>query len=220
MPVSIVECRLPIETDFYGRLEVGTRHSAIGMNSSLLLADCHLHFEGCLPAAEITRLALRAGHPFADPAVFETARRAVRDTDSFLLLYAEICRLFRRPEDYVQAALAVGESLSDDGIAYAEIYVSPEIFARLGLDPAACLTAIDAGLRESLETRGILCRILLDAVRHWGPESAERVLDVYESTPLQSIVGFGLGGDEKSLPASAFGGTGLLRLEIPRPMIV
>src|SRR5438105_2063216 len=133
-------------------------------------------------------------------------RRAVRDTDSFLLLYAEICRLFRRPEDYVQAALAVGESLSDDGIAYAEIYVSPEIFARLGLDPAACLTAIDAGLRESLETRGILCRILLDAVRHWGPESAERVLDVYESTPLQSIVGFGLGGDEKSLPASAFGG--------------
>jgi len=180
--------------------------NASAPSSSLLLADCHLHFEGCLPASEIARLAARARHPFADPAVFETARRAVRDTDSFLLLYAEVCRLFRRPEDYVAAALAVGESLSDDGISYAEIYVSPEVFAKFGLDAAACLVAIDAGFRESLETRGILCRILLDAVRHWGPESAERVLDTYESTPLSSIVGFGLGGDEKSLPASAFAG--------------
>jgi adenosine deaminase len=170
------------------------------------LADCHLHFEGCLPLAEVERLARRAGHPFADLAVFETARRGVRDPEGFLLLYAEICRLFRRPEDYVEAALAVAQSLADDGLQYAEIYVSPEIFGRLGLDRGACLQAIDAGFRESLETHGILCRILLDAVRHWGPESADRVLDLYEEVRLPSIVGFGLGGDEKSIAAAAFGG--------------
>ena len=51
---------------------------------------------------------------------------------------------------------------------------------------------------------GTRCRILLDAVRHWGPESAHRVLDLYESRPLPSIVGFGLGGDEASYPAAAF----------------
>ena len=125
---------------------------------------------------------------------------------SFLLLYAEVCRLFRRPEDYVGAAIAVAESLAEDGLRYAEIYVSPEISARFGLDPAACLEAIDVGFREALETHGILCRILLDAVRHWGPESADRVLDLYEKMPLPSIVGFGLGGDETSVPAAAFGG--------------
>jgi adenosine deaminase len=84
--------------------------------------------------------------------------------------------------------------------------VSPEIFTRMGLDAAACLEAIHAGFQESLETRGILCRILLDAVRHWGPESADRVLDLYERLPLPSIVGFGLGGDEKALPAALFAG--------------
>ncbi len=171
-----------------------------------VLADCHLHFEGCLPPAEIERLARAAGHPFADPAAFEAARGGVRDSQGFLDLFAEVCRLFRRPEDYVGAALAVAESLASDGLRYAEIYVSPEIFPRIGLDAAACLEAIDVGFREGLETHGILCRILLDAVRHWGPESADRVLDLYERMPLTSIVGFGIGGDETAVPAAAFGG--------------
>ena len=170
------------------------------------LADCHLHFEGCLPPAEIQRLARLAGHSFGDVAAFESARRGARDAKGFLLLFAEVCRLFRRPEDYVGAALAVAQSLAEDGLRYAEIYVSPEIPARFGLDPAACLEAIDVGFREALETHGILCRILLDAVRHWGPESADRVLDLYERMPLPSIVGFGLGGDETALPAAAFAG--------------
>jgi adenosine deaminase len=170
------------------------------------LADCHLHFEGCLPASEIQRLAARARHPFADPAVFETARRASRDVAGFLLLYAEVARLFTRPEDYVAAALAVAEALAEDGLQYAEVYVSPEIFTRIGLDRAACVLAIDAGFAEALETRGILCRILFDAVRHWGPESADRVLDLHEQLRLPSVVGFGLGGDEKSVPAAAFAG--------------
>jgi len=172
----------------------------------LPLADCHLHFEGCLPSAEISRLASRAGHPFADPAAFEAARTSVTDASSFLGLFADVCRLFRRPEDYVGAALSVAGALADDRVDYAEVYVSPEIFRRIGLDPGACLEAIDVGFREALETRGILCRILLDVVRHWGPESADRVLDLYERRPLPSIVGFGMGGDEGSLPAGAFGG--------------
>ena len=97
-------------------------------------------------------------------------------------------------------------ALADDGVDYAEVYVSPEIFTRIGLDAGACLEAVDVGFREALEARGILCRILLDVVRHWGPESADRVLDLYEKNPLPSIVGFGMGGDEASLPAAAFGG--------------
>ncbi|HEY1435452.1 MAG TPA: adenosine deaminase [Thermoanaerobaculia bacterium] len=181
-------------------------HSAALDAADPSLADCHLHFEGCLPASEIARLAARAGHGFGDPAAFERARAGVGDAPAFLALYADVCRLFRRPEDYVAAALAVAGALADDRLGYAEVYVSPEIFTRMGLDAAACLEAIDVGFREALETRGILCRILLDAVRHWGPESADRVLDLYERRPLPSIVGFGMGGDESSRPAAEFGG--------------
>jgi adenosine deaminase len=186
--------------------KIMTPDSQLTTPNAPFLADCHLHFEGCLPSEQIVRLAARSGHPFADLSAFESARRSVRDSQSFLLLYAEICRLFQKPEDYVEAALAVAQALAADGLRYAEIYVSPEIFTRIGLDAGACLQAIDVGFQESLESHGILCRILLDGVRHWGPESSDRVLDLYERMPLASIAGFGLGGDEQAAPAAAFAG--------------
>src|SRR5262249_31745870 len=115
-------------------------------------------------------------------------------------------RLFRGPEDYWLAAREMPEALRKDGVRYAEIYVSPEIFRRTKLDPAACLEAIDNGLREGGQAGGAVCKILLDTVRHWGPDAAERVLDLYESRPLPSILGFGMGGDEAAEPALPFAG--------------
>jgi adenosine deaminase len=174
------------------------------MSSAPRLADCHLHFEGSLPVEAVEALARRSGHRFADREALDEARRAVADPADFLALYAEICKLFKGPDDYAEAAGALVRSLAADGVAYAEVYVSPEIFGRLSLDRRACLEAIDAGFREQGRAHAITCRILLDAVRHWGPESAHRVLGLFEASPYSSIVGFGIGGDEKALPASAF----------------
>jgi adenosine deaminase len=176
------------------------------VTSSYRLADCHLHFEGSLPAETLEKLAGRAGHAFADPAAFEAARSAVRDAPGFLALYAEVCRLFRSANDFGEAARAIAGSLATGGVAYAEIYFSPEIATRMGLDAAACLGEIDRGFRESEAAGGTRCRILLDAVRQWGPESAQRVLDLHDRTALSSVVGFGLGGEETSVPAAAFAG--------------
>ena len=176
------------------------------MTSSYRLADCHLHFEGSLPVETLYALARRARHDFADPGVFEAARSAVSDAPGFLVLYAEVCRLFRSPADYGEAARAIAASLPAAGVVYAEVYVSPEIATRMGLDAAACLAEVDRGFAEAEAAGGARCRILLDAVRHWGPESAERVLDLHERTLLPSVVGFGLGGDESSVPAAAFAG--------------
>ena len=170
-----------------------------------MLADCHLHFEGALPFEVVQALAERAGHPFRDRRAFEARRRALSDAGTFLDLFADVCRLFRSPEDYRVAAARLVETLSASGVGYAEIYVSPEIFARIGLDPAACLEAVDAGLGEE-SSRGADCRLLLDTVRHWGPAAASRVLDLHERNPLRRVVGFGMGGDEASVPAEAFRG--------------
>ncbi len=174
--------------------------------NSPFLADCHLHFEGCLPRQTVERLGGRVAHRFADGGVFDSRVREIRDSDSFLSLFAEICWLFRSPEDYGDAAREIPPALAAGGVRHAEVYVSPEIYSRIGLDPAACLEAVVGGLREGAAQAGISCKVLLDAVRHWGPESAERVLDLYERHPMESIVGFGIGGDEKAVPAHAFAG--------------
>lgn len=176
------------------------------MTSPHRLADCHLHFEGSLPPETLATLSRRAGHRFAEPAAFEAELSRVVDARGFLDLYAEVCRLFRSPRDYGEAAAAIARSLSEVGLAYAEVYVSPEIATRFGLDPQACLVEIDRGFREAAADGAARCRILLDAVRQWGPESADRVLDLHEKTRLESVVGFGLGGDETAVPAAAFAG--------------
>ena len=176
------------------------------MSSEPRLADCHLHFEGALPLRTVQALARRAGHRFAEESAVSAARLSVRDAADFLALFAEVCRLFQTPEDYLEASRAVVRALAEDGVAYAEVYVSPEIFTRLKLDRRACLEAIDEGFRDEGRAAGIRCRILLDAVRHWGPESAHRTLGLFESTPLSSIVGFGVGGDEAAVPAADFAG--------------
>src|SRR5262249_16823176 len=154
----------------------------------------------------VETLARRAGHPFTDRAAFEARRRSMGGAEGFLSLYADVCRLFQRPEDYAEAARRIPQALWDGGVRYAELYVSPEIFRRMGVDSAACLSAIDDGLAAGEKAGGAVCRILLDTVRQWGPEAADRVLDLYEKQPIESIVGFGMGGDEGSLPSVSFAG--------------
>ncbi len=173
-----------------------------------LLADCHLHFEGSLPDDVVRALGEAAAHPLGRPGEIASRRASVHDPAAFLAFYADVCRLFRTPDQYREAAihLANGLAAEADGLGYAEVYVSPEIFARMGLDVLACLEAIGSGFDAAAASGGADCRILLDTVRHWGPEAADRVLDAYELRPGSRVVGFGMGGDEGSFPAAAFSG--------------
>jgi adenosine deaminase len=168
-----------------------------------MLADLHLHFEGCVPRETLLRLAARNAHSFGIDGAFDTALARSRRAGSFLRLFADCCRVFRSPADYAEAARAVGGDLGRE-LAHAEIYVSPEIWGRFGLDPGAVLAAIDAGLSESERETGARFVLLLDSVRQWGRDAANRVLDFYEENRVARIAGFGIGGDEGSVPAAKF----------------
>jgi adenosine deaminase len=166
-------------------------------------ADLHLHFEGSIPEETLVGIAARNGHHFSIAGRFPDLRRQIHDSRMFLRLYADCCRIFRTPSDYAEAAGAVARALSGE-VAHAEIYVSPEIWTRFGLDAGAVLGAIDGALAEAESKGGPRVLLLLDAVRQWGPESAEQVLDLFERARSPRIVGFGIGGDEASRPASDF----------------
>ncbi len=168
-----------------------------------MLADLHLHFEGSVPLRTLVAIARRNGHAFGVEGAFERALANSRRSGSFLRLFADCCRLFASPADYAEAAGALGSALSAE-LAHAEIYVSPEIWSRFGLDPEAVLKAIDAAFGAVEAETGCRLVLLLDSVRQWGADAAGRVLDLHESARLARVRGFGIGGEEDAVAASAF----------------
>jgi len=168
-----------------------------------MLADLHLHFEGSVPRRTLVAIARRNAHAFGAEGAFDRALANSRRSGSFLRLFADCCRLFSSAADYAEAADALGRALAAE-LAHAEIYVSPEIWSRFGLDPAAVLKAVDAALGTVEEETGCRFVLLLDSVRQWGPDAAQRVLDLHETALLPRVRGFGIGGEEDAVPPSAF----------------
>lgn len=168
-------------------------------------AELHLHLEGAVAPATLVKLSARCGGVFPDAEAVHRRRRGVRDAAGFFLLYRDACRLLRSASDYALVASDLVRRLRRENIGYAEVYVSPAVVERLGLDWPSVASALECVFAEH-ERRGGRVAVLLDSVRHWGPDAAHRVLDLHESDPWPRVVGFGLGGDELAVPAKEFAG--------------
>ncbi len=167
-------------------------------------AELHLHLEGSVRPATLVRLARRAGSPLFPDLASVRARRRFDGLPGFLTLYRDVCRLLRGPEDFALVARDLTARLRRERIGYAEVYVSPAIVARLGLDWLEVRDAIEEVFASHERCGGGRIRVLLDAVRQFGPDAAHRVLDLHARHPWPRAVGFGLGGDELALPARDF----------------
>jgi adenosine deaminase len=167
-------------------------------------AELHLHLEGAVRPATLVRLARRAGSPLFPDVASVRARRPFDGLAGFLSLYRDVCRLLRGPADFGLLARDLTDRLRRERIVYAEVYVSPAIVDRLGFDWPAVRDAVEAVFARHERLGHGRIRVLLDAVRHFGPDAAHRVLDLHERHPWPRAVGFGLGGDELALPARDF----------------
>lgn len=168
------------------------------------MAELHVHLEGSARPATLVRLARRAGSPLFPDVASVRARRPFDGLPGFLALYRDVCRLLRDPADFALLARDLTARLRREHIAYAEVYVSPAVVDRLGLPWPAVRDSVEP-VFAAHERRGDgRIRVLLDAVRHFGPEAAHRVLDLHARHPWPRAVGFGLGGDELALPARDF----------------
>jgi len=167
-------------------------------------AELHVHLEGAVRPATLVRLARRAGSPLFPDLSAARARRRFDGLPGFLSLYRDVCRLLRGPADFARLALDLTARLRRERIAYAEVYVSPAIVERLGLEWVAVRDAVEAVFARHERAGYGRVRVLLDAVRHFGPDAAHRVLELHARHPWPRAVGFGLGGDELALPARDF----------------
>lgn len=159
--------------------------------------ELHLHLEGCLTAAEAQVLARRHGLSWDRRTVVSHYTHA--DFGEFLRHFGALLDLFRTPQDLCWLLDRVRGRLARQGVVYAEVRVSPSVWERHGLDAAATL----ARLLEEGARGPVALRFIVDGVRQWAPELLERDLDLACRFRRSGVVAFGVGGDERAVPAAA-----------------
>jgi aminodeoxyfutalosine deaminase len=164
-------------------------------------AELHLHLEGSLQPETVCALAAKYGVPASRQEVLE--RYAYGDYWEFIECFKWVSSLLRAPEDFALALRDLGEQLLAQNVVYAEVTLSVGVMLLRHQSAEKNFEAIVAAA-EDLRSRGVQLNFVFDAVRQFGADAAMKVAEAAERCASKSIVAFGIGGDELSVPAKEF----------------
>jgi adenosine deaminase/aminodeoxyfutalosine deaminase len=172
-------------------------------------AELHLHLEGTILPATLVEL---SAHHDARPLTLPEAEALYRfdDFSDFMNAFKAVTGRLIGPEDYELAAWRMIEHLVRQGVVHAEVFVAVGVFYRWNNHDPAAFEPIFAALERARERGdrelGLSLYWIFDAVRHFPVEEAERVFrKAAELRPTHpSIVGIGLGGDERRTGSAPF----------------
>ena len=181
---------------------------------SLPKAELHLHVEGTVDPATLAELSRR--HPTLLPTTnirytnIEDSGRVFteeeahalyqyRDFTGFLMAFKAVTERLRTAEDYELITYRMMQKLHDQNVLHAEVYVSVGVVHWRNAEFAPLFEGLERGRQRGERDFGMSLYWIFDAVRQLGPRRARLVLD--EALALRkncdSIVGIGLGGDER-----------------------
>jgi adenosine deaminase len=167
-------------------------------------AELHVHLEGTAPPQLVRRIAARNGLEVPD-GVFATPERfAWRDFLDFLNTYDLAASVIRTAQDYREITAEYLGSCAAEGAIYVELTASPDHARLVGLSAGEMVGGIAAGIDDARGAHGIEARILLVAIRNFGPEAALRIVSDAQQRPHPYVVGLNLAGDEAGYPPAPF----------------
>ena len=172
-------------------------------------AELHLHLEGSVLPSTLVELSARHD---ARPLTLAEAEALYRFTDftGFLDAFRAVTQQLVTAEDYELAAWRMIEQLAEQGVVHAEVFIAVGVIYLWRKDDPAAFEPIFSGLERARERGqrelGISLYWIFDAVRHFTVAEAERVFrKAAELKPTHpSIIGIGLGGDERRCGSAAF----------------
>ena len=182
------------------------RRTAASWLRALPKAELHLHLEGTVSPETLVELSRRHD---AQGITLAEARSLYHYTDftGFLLAFKAVSERLRTPEDYELITFRMLEHLAAQGVVHAEVYVSVGVvYYWRRIEFESLFRGMEAARVRAEQQFGITLYWIFDAVRHFGPEEAARVFrKAAELRPASpSIVGIGIGGDERRAGAEPF----------------
>ncbi len=169
-------------------------------------AELHIHLEGTISPETLVELSRRHD---AEPLTLQQAQALYQYTDffGFLMAFKSVTERLRTAEDYELITYKMLEKLAAQGVVHAEAYIAVGLVYYWGRGEFEPIFAAVERAREKAEKDfGITLYWIFDAVRHFGVEPAVRVFrKAAEMKPdYPSIVGIGIGGDERNGAAELF----------------
>ena len=189
---------------------VPRREIPAGWLRALPKAELHLHLEGAVSPRTLVRIEPKSS-------TIEMCLRSRRGTiasintpdfTGFLMAFKAVSERLRTAADYELITYRMLEDLAAQGVVHAEVYVSVGVvyyWKRIAFEPL--FQGMEQARRYAPKKRsGSQLYWIFDAVRHFGVEEAAAVFrkaaEMRNHSP--SIVGIGIGGDERRMGAQSF----------------
>jgi aminodeoxyfutalosine deaminase len=174
-----------------------------GFILSLPKAELHLHLEGSIEPSTLLELRQRHGMDGASLAEVEQLYKFT-DFAGFLSAFKDVTGHLRTPEDYELITYRLMERLKAQNILHAEVIVSVGVCLWRKQDFAAIFEGLERGRLRGEKDFGISLLWIFDAVRQFGGDKGQMVLDFAIQFRDRNVVAFGIGGDERNGPADWF----------------
>lgn len=182
-------------------------------------AELHLHLEGTVDPLTLAELSRR--HPTTLPTKnnrYKDVRdsgRVLSEEDAralynyknfigFLLAFKAVTERLRDPEDYELVTYRMIEKLAREGVIYAEVYISVGVIFWRGQEFDPLFEGMERGRARGERDFGVRIKWIFDAVRHFGPDEARKVVVKAIELRTRNVIGIGIGGDEARGPAENF----------------
>lgn len=173
---------------------------------SIKKVELHVHLEGTISPSLAKRLASRNRLSFDERIISADGKRyQYHDFMNFLQVYDQVAAVIKQPQDYYDITFDYLHNCAVEGGIYVEMMYSPDHAEKSSAIPSIeHLHAIQQAVDDAQAKHGIMGRILITAVRHFGAPAAEKVAIQALKDKLPCVVGFGLGGDEFNFPPKLF----------------
>lgn len=169
-------------------------------------AELHVHLEGTITPTMAHMLAKRNHLTIPDGLIAADGQSyPSRDFLHFLSVYDTLAALIKTPQDYYDITFDYLRLNALENTIYVEMMYSPDHAEQVsGIPSIEHLQAIQQAINDAEHQFGIIGRIIITAVRHFGVDAAIRVASNAVKQSVPCATGFGLGGDEINFPPKLF----------------
>jgi adenosine deaminase/aminodeoxyfutalosine deaminase len=168
-------------------------------------AELHLHLEGSIEPPTLLELRQRHGMEGASLPEVEQLYN-YKDFAGFLSAFKDVTGHLQSAEDYELITYRLMDRLKAQNVLHAEVIVSVGVCLWRKQEFSVVFEGLERGRQRGEKDFGVSVLWIFDAIRQFGAEKAQSVLDLAVKFRDRNVVAFGIGGDEAAGPPEWFTG--------------